>query len=467
MEILDTIVTKEIEEIRRTGQVSIAHGWTLLVKANGKEIKALYLNSVALSRLYTMNFADELIVEAVFVNGDYEQDIVPYKDQLEVTLIKTPYSSNLQGTADPTKSVVTNVYKAQLLTGGSSSTVAGDSPLAVNKGGASKFAVSVVKIQLLNPVVDSIRKVTFGTVFRNVRAIDAIRFVLTKIARPTTADDAVNIRGVQALMDGQEEVREHIVVPHLTPVIDVPRVIHQNVGGIYPTGFHYYLQNRIWYVYPLYDYQRFGKERRSLTVIKIPANRMPSMEKTFRWTDSQVIALTTRQTKHIDMSESAQLNDGNGARFVDANQMMEMYKVGGNKAVANAKEVVSEVVADPRADKSDMVMAGTSIITDKWNIEYSELARKAGAVIQTVWENAAIELLYPGMPVRYIFMDGDVSKEMYGILHAVETIETPTTVNIGDRRFQTNALLTLFVQRSAPLKEYNPTGVSSSQLVNR
>lgn len=467
MEVLDTIITREINEIRNFTQVSIAHGWTLIVKANGKEIKALYLNSVGLNRLYTMNFADELVVEAVFVNGQYEQDIVPYKDQLEVTLIKIPYAANIQGSVDRGKQVVTNVYKAQLLTGGASATVAGDSPLAINKGGSSKFAVSTVKLQLFNPVVDSIRKLTFGTVFRQTKAIDAIRYVLGRVARPVSADDSVNIRGVHVLMDTKEDPREHIVVPHLTPVIQVPNVIHQNVGGIYPTGFHYYLQNRIWYVYPLYDHQRFGKEQRSLTVIKIPANRMPSMERTYRWTDSQVIALTTRETKHIDMSESAQLNEGNGARFVDAGQMMEMYQVGGNKAVANAKGLVTEVVADPRADKSDMVMAGTSTITDKWNIEYSELARKAGSVIQTIWENASIELLYPGMPVRYIFMDGNVSKEMYGVLHAVETIETPTSINVADRRFQTNALLTLFVQRVAPLKEYNPTGVSNSQLVNR
>lgn len=467
MEVLDTIIIREITEISQTSQVSIAHGWTVLVKANGKEIKALYVNSLALSRLYTMNFADELMIDVAFVNSDFEQDIVPYKDQLEVTLIKTPYSTNIQGSVDPNKQTVTNVYKGQLVTGGSSSTVAGDSPLAINKAGASKFAISTVRIQLINPVIDTIRKLTFGTVFRQVKALDAIRWVLTKVARPTTADESVNIRGVQVLMESVDEKREHIVVPHLTPIIEVPNAIHQNVGGIYPTGFHYYLQNRIWYVYPLYDHQRFGKEQRSLTVMKIPANRMPSMEKTFRWTDSQVIILTTRETKHVDMSEAAQLNEGNGTRFADASQMMEMYKVGGNKAIADAKGLVTEVVADPRADKSDMVMAGTQRITDKWNIEYSELARKSGSVIQTIWENAHVELLYPGMPVKYIFMDGNVAKEMTGVLHAVETMETPTTVNIADRRFQTNALLTLFVQRVVPLKEPNLTQVSHSQLVNR
>lgn len=467
MEVLDTIIERELNVIRASSQPTIAHGWTLIIKANGKEIKAMYLNSTALTRLYTMNFADELMVEAMFVTGDYEQGIVPYRDQLEATLIKIPYTSNIQGTVDRSKSVSSNVYKAQLVTGGSSATVGGDSPLAINKGAANKFSMTPVTIQLMNPVIDSIRKVTFGTVFRKTRAIDAIRYVLAKIAKPINADMAVNILGVEVLQECDTEPREHIVVPHTTPVIEVPNAIHQNVGGIYPTGFHYYLQSRIWYVFPLYDHQRFGKAQRSLTVMKIPANRLPSMERTYRWTDSQVIVLTTKQTKHMDISESEQLNKGNGARFTDASQMMDLYKTGGNKAVANAKDYVSEVVADPRADKSDMVMAGTARITDKFNIEYSELARKAGSVIQTIWENANVELLYPGMPVCYVFMDGDNAKQMYGVLHAVETLDTPTAVNVGDRRFKTDALLTLFVQRVAPLKEPNPTGVSSSRLVNR
>jgi hypothetical protein len=467
MEILDTLIERELNEIRASSQPVIAHGLTVLIKANGKEVKALYVNSLTLSRLYTQNFADELIVEASFITGDYEQDVVPYRDQLEVTLIKTPYSPNTLGGIDNTKNISSNTYKAQILDGGKSATVQGDSPLAVNKGAANKFSISEVKLQLFNPVIDSIRKVTFGTVFRKTSAADAIKWVLTKVARPANADNAVNVKGVQVLKDILGDKREHIVVKDDTPVIEVPMAIHSNVGGIYPTGFHYYLQNRIWYIYPLYDYEMFGKTARSLTVIKIPANRMPTVERTYRWTNTQVVSLTTKETKHYDVSESEQLNDGNGTRFLDAEQVMNLYEVGGNRAIAKARDSVSEVIADPRGDKSNMVTQGRATITDKYNIEYSELARKAGSVIQTIWENANAELLFPGMPVRYIFMDGKVAKEMYGVLHAVETIEYATTINAAERRFQTNALLTLFVQRVTPLKEPNRTGVSSSHLVNR
>lgn len=467
MEILDTIVQREIHEIANSGQPMVAFRWKLLLKAAGKEIKAIYVRNVTLTRLYTTNFADELLITAGFTTGDVQLDIVPYKDQLEATLIREPFTANVQGTRDLSKQTSTNTYKAQLVTGGNSAVISGDSPFAIAKAMGRKADLTEVQFQLYNPVIDIIRKLTFGVVFRNTKPIDAIKYVLMKQAKPEMADASVNIRGVDVFDGYPSEVREQIVIPHLTPVIDVPRVIHENVGGIYPTGFHYYLQSRIWYVYPTFDHHRFGKRERSLTIIKIPSTRMPSLERTYRYTGSQVIVLTTRETAHSDVSEAHQLNTGNGVRFADANRMMDYHEQGGNKAILQARNNVNEIVTDPRRDKSDMVMQGTSRITDKYNIEYSQLALKSGGIIQTVWEHANVELLYPGMPIRYIFMDGSETKELYGTLNAVETIDYQSNINIAEQRFVTNALLTFFVQRESPLRQNDPTAITSSQLVTK
>lgn len=465
MEILDTIVRREIQEIANSGQPMIAYRWRLIIKANGKEIKAMYIRNVTLTRLYTTNFADELLVVAGFTTGELQLDIIPYKDQLEATLIREPFTSNVQGTVDISKSVSSNTYKAQLVSGGASATIAGDSPFAISKAMGRKADLSDVQIQLFNPVIDVIRKLTFGTVFRGTKPIDAIKYVLASVARPEMADASVNVKGVDVFDGYPTEPMEQIVVPHLTPVIDVPRMIHENVGGLYPTGFHYYLQNRIWYVYPTMDTSRFGKHENTLTIIKVPSSRMPSLERTYRYTGSQVVVLTTRQTKHLDVSETHQLNSGNGVRFADAGKMMDYYDTGGNKAIAQAANNVNELVSDPRKDKSDMIMQGTMRVTDKYNIEYSLLALKSGGVIQTVWEHANVELLYPGMPIRYIFLDGTETKELYGTLHAVETMDYQSNVNIAEQRFVTNALLTFFVQRESPLRDQS-LGNNSSRLTN-
>jgi len=155
---------------------------------------------------------------------------------------------------------------------------------------------------------------------------------------------------------------------------------------------------------------------------------------------------------------------GSGVRFVDANQMVSgLAKKGGNKVDAQLKNNLTEVVYQPRADKSDMIMPAKVKITNKYNKEYAELARKSGGYIQTVWEHANIDLLLPGMPVRYIFQDGEVTRELYGTLNAVETLDYNTNNTISNPRFVTMALLTIFVSNISPMKSKTATdSVSSS-----
>jgi hypothetical protein len=72
-------------------------------------------------------------------------------------------------------------------------------------------------------------------------------------------------------------------------------------------------------------------------------------------------------------------------------------------------------------------------------------------------------LLLPGMPVRYIFQDGEVTRELYGTLNAVETLDYNTNNTISNPRFVTMALLTIFVSNISPMKSKTANdSVSSS-----
>lgn len=461
MEILDTIISREIDTIANSSQPNIAHKWKLIIKANGREINALYVDNVKLDRLYAINFADELRLTAGFVSYDFYQNILPYKETLEATLIKIPMKTHADSEEDKSRQISTNIFRAQLMDGGSP-IIEGDTPLAISKEQGKTAEISEVSLQLYNPVLDYIRKKEFGTTFRKTVPMDAVKYILAKITKPATADASVNIEGVDIAPGFSTDIREHLPLSP-SPIAALPYAINDLVGGLYPTGFHTYLQNKIWYVYPPYDNTRFDKTDYTLTLIKIPKNRMPSLERTFRLTKSQLIVLTTRETIHRDMSESNQLNTGNGIRFVDADKIMGEYaKVGGNKAIISAKGNVNEVVSEERED-GNMVLSTQNLISNDYNKEYSKLALKSGSVIQTVWENCILELLYPGMPVRYIFSDGDQSKELFGTLNAVEGLDYKPNINMGEPKFVSIALLTIFVSKVNPMKQPSFGAVTNSK----
>ena len=454
MEILDTLVSREIATIDSLPQQQVAHQWRLLIKANGVEIEPYYIKEIKLDRLYHKNYGDELRITVGLNWADYQYNILPYRDALEATLIKIPMHSTVEPTPNKAKETLSNHYKVQLLNGNSAA-IQGDHPLTLNKDLAGRISIIEVSMQLFNPVIDRIRKSSFGTTFRDTSPLDAIAYVLVKSGKGDGLDASSAVKGINIDPTFVSIPRTHIPVPDELLITEIPAHIDDIVGGIHPAQMRYYLQSQFWHLYPIFDNQRFNQNVYSLTVIKIPSTRMPGLEKTWRVGGNQIIVLSTRATTHQDNSESAQMNGGNGVRFVDAKNIVENYvTAGANKAVIAAKNHVVEVVNGHRKDQSDFIKAPeSSSITDKYNKEYAKMAYKGGAYIQTVWENANVDLLTPGMPVRYIFQDGEKTEEIYGTLNAVETLDYNTNNTIKDARFSTMALLTLFVSRVSPLRK--------------
>lgn len=455
MEILDTIVNTEIDKIMRGPRLAGNHRWDLYIKANGVEIHALRVVDLKLDRLYIENFADELRVTFIVVADEYFNTLLPFKTTLEATLIKTPLTTADTAVVDHNTPRQSNHYRMQLIDI-SSEIIAGDNPLAVNKTQASQLSLKTLTAQLYNPVIDQLRKRTFGTVFRDTKAIDAIQYVLTKIGKIDGVDTANAILGAEIAKGASNEIRKHIIVPDLTPFIKVPRIIDQAVGGVYPSGLGFYLQQNLWHVFGQYDLTRYGSATPSLTIIKIPSFRLPGTDKTYRVDQGQIVILSTRETKHVDHSETLQLNAGNATRFIDANKLMDQFGViGGNKFISEQKDKVTEIALEPRPE-GNMTTTGALITSDYYR-EYQKLVMKSGALIQTIWENSDPDLLIPGMPVRYIFADGKKPQVLYGLLQAVETLDYSTTENVTHPRFTTMCLLTLFVSRKDPTQVVNPT----------
>ncbi len=453
MEILDTLVSREIALIDSLPQQQVAHRWRLLIKANGVEIEPFYIKEIKLDRLYHKNYGDELRITVGLNWADMQYNILPYRDALEATLIKIPLHTSTEPVENKAKAAVSNHYKVQLLNG-NSDTIQGDHPLSLNKDLAGRVSIIDVTMQLFNPVIDRIRKSSYGTTFRDTSPVEAIAYVLVKAGKGKGLDAANVVKGINIDPTFVFNPRKHIPVPDRLLIAEIPAHIDEIVGGVHPAQMRYYLQAQFWYMYPIFDNQRFSQSANCLTVIKIPSTRMPGLEKTWRLADKQLIILSTRATTHQDNSEAAQLNGGNGTRYVDARNIVENYvTTGSNKAVVAIKDHLVEAVNGYRKDESDFIKSpdGTSI-TDKYNKEYAKMAYKAGAYIQTIWENANPDLIIPGMPVRYIFQNGEKTEEIYGTVNAVETLDYNTNNTTTDPRFTTMALLTLFISRVSPMR---------------
>jgi len=469
MELKSSVLNSEIEALAKAPQYNVAHTWSAIVHLPNKDVKALYVHWVKNYANYTVNFSDEMILALALPAGDYDFDIYNNRDNLQITLIKEIVE---QGSAVMIKSLAienqTVRYRAKIVNP-SSDTISQNLPGASDKKRLNDTQTRDVKFQLIHPIADYLKKMSSGGVFGPCRGIDAVRAFLGNMSRKAALEVGSNFKGVDIASGYDERISDIIMVPDHTPVPQIPKMINDDAGGIYSTGFWYYLVGEFWFVYPKLDLQRyFNHTGLRMRVINVPDRKLPESPKTFTIKDKLLTILATGDVKQMDLAEIEQENKGNGTRFSDPGKLFDDYvEKKDGKAIANAKEVITEVSIEARRDDTNYVTISDSPVTSRYNIEYSKLAARAGMLIQFVWESAAPELIYPGMPCSYVYLKNDLEvEELTGVVASVEWHSTTTQLDVHDRRFQRKAAVQIFVGRGIntfPVSHGN-TGQGSSTL---
>lgn len=446
MAIEASVLWQEVRRIAAEGVKPISFRWELTIHVKGKDIKPYYVESVDLTRNYVKNHADVWIVRFALGPGTYNKDILPNKSILEATLRKIPLEEGVN-TPDKESDIQTVRFRA-IPIDTKSSQVEGNSVVADNTESADIGTIDSISFQLIDPVVERLRMVSVGGIYRSSKPGDLLRSILGHHSKKYSKDGNLGCLGVDIAEGDNPDVRDHYIIPHSTPLFNVPMYVHETCGGVYSGGFAFYYQDRMWYVFPPYDITRYDRSTASATIINIPKDRLPESDRTYRKTPTQVIIIATGETAHIDLSDHRQLNQGNGVRFVDARNVLEGFlSVDGNKASVDRTKNMNEFVMNNRETGLNMIVESTNRITDNYRLEYSKLAFRNGAFIQVVWENSKESLLYPGMPIKYMYLENNVAHELYGILVGVDSMSSAATPGPAPKRHVTKTALTLFVNQ--------------------
>lgn len=439
--VLETIMNQEISAIGSTSPKIVSYNYKVIVHLpDGREVPALIINSVNLLRDYYTRFGDVVSIQATFPLGEVIHDILPNHTDLEITLIKIPLrtSSRYEEITSTGNTVVR--YTAKLYDA-KSALLEGKQMEASSKSKSSSNSMLPLDFQLIPTNLEELRVKTFGSVLRDTSPMQAIMCILMSNTPET--------KGVTVEPGYDDKIKDHIVVPHLSRVVDTPKTINRLVGGLYPTGFKYYIQSGMWFIYSPYNVTNYHTASKTLTVINLPKDKLSEMEVTFRVTGTQVILIGTGDTGHFDNSEINIQNHGNGFKFVDASKVLEDFGViEDNKFVVDRTKNVTQVVNPHQQRKVNIASESNQRITSAYNLEYSEVMKKAGSVVQVQWEASETDLLFPGMAVRYMYMDEGIAKEIYGRLIATETKTRQTNRSVTQRIFTNDSILSIFISNS-------------------
>lgn len=451
MDILTTPLRSEIQAIRESPQPPIAVKWEVVVHCGTEDLKPIYVKEVNWSRNYTLGLSEEMQITVMMGEGDYNFVVFPNRSKIYVSVKRIPLAA--VGDFNKNEHTEIDIVRAigQLYDTGSG-LVEGGKPGVNERETANRMNIIPVKLQVISPIIDHLRKTSLGGVFHESCGADVIHALLGKFSDDYTRTSGGTFKGVDLAERYNPAIKDNIVIPDHTPLLNIPTIVDIETGGIYTTGFWYHFQAGYWYIYPIYDTERYNKTSKTLNIINIPANRYPEPEKSFRISGEEVILLATGETIQTDISEREQLTKGNASRFIDPEILFNEYiTASGNKTTASPNKVLTEVTLEPRDDKTNFTTLSDTPITSKVYSEYSKLAYRSGSVIQTVWENSDPERIYPGMPVKFTYLNGaNLIEDMYGIVIGTQSLSYPSTTNIVERKFFTKTAISIFVGRRVP-----------------
>lgn len=451
---LDSVMKYEIEAIKSSKTTVVYYDIQATIHTPKGDLKILY--PIRFDRLkdFVDRFSDVINLSVAVQSGMLAHDIFPQQDKLEVTLQLLPLKNETMYTREMGKAILNKRYVARL-TGVRGELVEGNSDQINSKYVAGREHITVCTFQLVDKVVMSLRSKTVGLIARDVRPMDLIKYCLTEYSKDLDSGDNEKISGVTIVPGYTEEVRDHVIIPHLTRLATVPKLINQAVGGMYSTGFSYYLYGDFWHVFPLYDTTRFAQSDFTLTIINVPKNKLPGIEKTWRITPTQIIIMSTGDVQQQDTSIANRDTLGTATRFVDARKVIEGFgNVEDNKFTTNFAGNVTEATLSNKDDDPTQQAVHQEIkVTSAYNLEYSALAERSGSKMMITWENSDDSVLYPGIPVRYMFLVNGKAHQLYGTLLAAETMMTPTNRDPSQKRFGSTTTLSCFMTRDVYNRE--------------
>lgn len=434
----------EVLEVLKKGKVAAQNYIETTITGGKSVVRPLTVIQMSRYRDYIENFAQLFTITVVTTLKEYEELILADPSTLKMTVRLYELSKNASVSAQYFVNPIEFTYKAKIIDIASDQ-IAQNNPM-VNNPQTGKLTIKQFSLQLLEPGFESVSIKTAGSGFRDISGVELIKILLTRYSTDDEIDTVTSVQGVDVVPGYNEQKMSQIPIDHMTPLVKAINIINDNCGGIYPTGFSYFLQGNIWYLFPPYDLSLFDKARKTITVVNLPKDRLPTLEKTYFNSDTKLIVLSTRDATYTDNREVNTFNHGSSVRFLDANRLLDGFgEVKDNKFLVNSSLNVNEVTLNERKDGANILRSGQARITSNKNSELSKLAQKQGFYFQLIWENSDDSLLFPGMPAKVLYLKDNKPASAKGVLIETETIWVPAEKNFKATKLTRTTALTFFV----------------------
>lgn len=420
---LETLpIFKDIREIIGKGVRGNLYEFKASIHTETDDLNIFKVLSLDIVRDYKDNIGDLIQITVSIANIDFVRKIYPRADNLELTLkVTSPKNSIYEDTEDRIKE---ERYKAVLDHKTLGNPLSAEANL-FSDGWLEGSGFTVIKLQLVNRIIEPVRIKTGGGIFSNILPRDILGGYIPSNINQIRVDGNPILDGFDIIPPNNQSKVPHLVIPSNTKLVDIPDILQNEICGIYNFGLGSYIQKynglNTWFIYPLCDPEIYTKSKgKKVIFYKADTRLMPDSDITYFEDGDLIKALITSSVDYQNSLENSYLNTGSGFRMPDANAMMgKAAELEPGAPSGSRSRLNTEVVVKSRKDNINYAPRIKGGISSNPFKQYSDVEKNSASLITFEWRHSPFDAIYPGMPAKYVFMLNDEIKELTGnILHA-------------------------------------------------
>jgi hypothetical protein len=439
----NTSLWRDISPILNSATKPYVWDYRAMLHTEKHDIPIMKLLSIDVIRDYVNHVGDLVEVSFMMPMGDYMVKLFPYRSNLEFTIKKI--AKDTRGS----KIVRAERYKAVFEVDKNTPGTGKDLDLLTTDL-LNMTDIATVRLQLLDRSLEPLRIKTVQNVFKDTTQYDLMHSVLSGESMKVYLDGKPCIDGVDIVEPDNRDRRKQVVIPSGTTVVNLPTYLQESAGGVYSTGIGTYLQRyndkKYWYVYPLSNTKRFLKHKGDrLIAYAVPEDKFPGVTNTYTKDGTTVKMVCTGRRSYKDDADLDYMNQGVGFRMMDANVFnTKPIEVTEDGPKANRARTNHEVMAEARKD--GLNYAPRMAPSSNPYKHLSAIAARDVSVVTLSWENADIDLIYPGMPCIYTLLEDGKPLALQGTVahvHAVIALAGPKATSSN---YLTTATITMLCE---------------------
>lgn len=446
MEFFQTTLGSEYNAILNEARAKYFKYEAILVTEEG-EVPAMAITSMDWIRDYRNAAADEILMTLTIPWGKYLNRILPFKENLRITILKTTIGGAGSSTSDFT---VEQTFNAFLQAEDEGDTM-GTNPMTATEDVSDLSGLKTITVQLQEVAFTILRTKMVGGAFVDTRPFDVLMSLLSGASFNLDVEKVDAVTGINAVDPNNTSTRSNIMIPHGLPLVSLADKLQTQYGGIYNSGIGCYYQKGAWWVWPLYNMKMYDEVKETALFILPPTRRLGGVEHTWKKVDGHLTVIVTGGVSRSDPSELLLLNEGNATRYVNPDNLLEgFFEVGQNKAVAKRSSNSSEYEAISRRSGSMSRVNADMTHSNNYH-EASKLVARNGAYITMEWENSDPDVLIPGLQCEVGFFHEGRAVFINGVLVHAHSYSALSGMGLHQTVHQVTTEVVVMVDRNSPV----------------